>query len=256
MLEDAVLSRCHAQETKARIGLIIPSSNRMTEPQFHRYAPAGIAVHVARVQMTGRHKKPIAQLLDDVGRAASSLGDAKCNPVVFHCTGTAMAEGKAGEAALVERAGKESGAHCFSVAQAILEALEAMGMRRLVLFSPYPQEVNDHEKEFFAEHGIAVVKDVALNLPPSDGYIREPVATWIALARENARVAADGFFLSCTNTTQIEAIETIERETGKPVVNSNQAVLWACLNRIGGAGGVRRVAGLGRLFAPAEMAVA
>ena len=252
-LEDAVVSRCHAVDTKARIGLIIPSSNRMTEPQFHRYAPAGVAIHVARVQMTGRHKKPIAQLLDDVGRAASSLSDAKCNPVVFHCTGTAMAEGAAGEAALVARAAKESGAACFSVAQAILDALKAMSMRRLVLFSPYEQATNDHEKEFFAEHGIDVVKDVALNLPPSDGYIREPVTTWIALAREHARVPADGFFLSCTNTTQIEAIETIERETGKPVVNSNQAVLWACLKRIGGD---TRMSGLGRLFARTEMAAA
>ncbi len=253
-LEEAVISRCHAQETKARIGLIIPSSNRMTEPQFHRYAPAGIGVHVARVQMTGRHKKPIAQLLDDVGSAASSLGDARCNPVVFHCTGTSMAEGTAGEAALVQRAAKESGAPCFSVAQAILEALKAMGMRRLALFSPYPQSTNDHEKEFFAEHGIEVVKDVALNCAASDDYIRVPVTRWIELAREHARVPADGFFLSCTNTTQIEAIETIERETGKPVVNSNQAVLWACLKRIGGTHDVPRIPALGRLFAQAELA--
>ena len=55
-LEDAIASRCHAHETRARIGLIIPSSNRMTEPQFHRYAPAGVSVHVARVQMTGQYK--------------------------------------------------------------------------------------------------------------------------------------------------------------------------------------------------------
>src|SRR5262249_51581501 len=46
-LENAVISRCHADETRSRIGLIIPSSNRMTEPQFHRYAPAGAAVHIA-----------------------------------------------------------------------------------------------------------------------------------------------------------------------------------------------------------------
>ena len=252
-LEEAVISRCHAPETKARIGLIIPSSNRMTEAQFHRYAPAGVGVHVARVQMTGRHKKPIAALLDDVGRAASSLGDAKCSPIVFHCTGTAMAEGSAGEAALVQRAAKESGAPCFSVAQAILDALKAMGMRRIVLFSPYPQAVNDHEKEFFAEHGIEVVKEVALHCPASDDYIRVPVTKWIELAREHARVPADGFFLSCTNTTQIEAIETIERETGKPCVNSNQAVLWTCLKRIGG---VPRIPGLGRLFAQTELATA
>ena len=47
--------------------------------------------------------------------------------------------------------------------------------------------------------------------------------------------------------------EIHERETGKPVVNSNQAVLWACLQRIGGD---TRVPGLGRLFAQSERAAA
>lgn len=255
-LEDAVVSRCHAQETRARIGLIIPSSNRMTEAQFHRYAPAGIGVHVARAQMTGRHRKPIAQLLDEVGRAASALGDARCNPVVFHCTGTSMAEGLEGEKALVARAARESGAECFSVAQAILEALNALTMRRVVLFSPYPQATNDHEKEFLAEHGVEVVRDIALNVGLSDDYIRVPVTRWIECARETARVPADGFFLSCTNTTQIEAIDAIERESGRPCVNSNQAVLWSCLRRINGAAGVPRIPGLGRLFAQPALATA
>jgi maleate cis-trans isomerase len=239
-----------------RIGLIIPSSNRMTEPQFHRYAPAGVAIHVARVQMTGRHKKPIAALLDEVGRAASALGDARCNPVVFHCTGTSMAEGLEGEAALVRRVAQESGATSFSTAQAILEALKALELRRVVLFSPYPQATNDHEKEFLAEHGIEVVRDVALNVGASDDYIRVPVTRWIELAREHARVVADGFFLSCTNTTQIEAIETIEREIGKPAVNSNQATLWAALKRAPAFGAVPRIPGLGRLFAQTEPAAA
>ena len=43
---------------------------------------------------------------------------------------------------------------------------------------------------------------------------------------------ADGIFLSCTNTTQIEAVAAIEQALGKPVVNSNQAVLWGCLKRL------------------------
>ena len=255
-LEDAVASRCHAHETRARIGLIIPSSNRMSEAQFHRYAPAGVAVHVARVQMTGRHRKPIAALLDDVGRAASALADARCDPIVFHCTGTSMAEGLEGEAALVRRVAKESAAAAFSTAQAILETLKALGLRRVVLFSPYPQATNDHEKEFLAEHGVEVVRDVALNVGTSDDYIRVPVTRWIDLAREHASIAADGFFLSCTNTTQIEAIESIERETGKPVVSSNQATLWAALKRAPAFGAMPRIPGLGRLFAQAEAAIA
>jgi maleate cis-trans isomerase len=252
-LEDAVISRCHAPETRGRIGLIIPSSNRMTEAQFHRYAPAGIGIHVARVQMTGRHKKPIAALLDDVGRAASALGDARCDPVIFHCTGTSMAEGPQGEAALVARTARESGATSFSTAQAIVEALQEMRMRRVVLFSPYLQATNDHEREFLGHHGIDVVRDVALHVGSSDEYIKVPVTRWTELARDHAGIEADGYFLSCTNTTQIEAIETIERETGKPAVNSNQAALWAALKRMNGP--VPRIPGLGRLFAQAEVAV-
>ena len=131
-----------------------------------------------------------------------------------------------------------------------------MAMRRVVLLSPYAQAVNDHEREFLAEHGIAVVHDVALNVGSSDEYIRIPVARWIELAREHAHAPADGFFLSCTNTTQIEAIDTIERETGKPAINSNQATLWAALRRIPALGNVPRLPGLGRLFTRMEAAVA
>src|SRR5262249_57254919 len=101
-----------------------------------------------------RDTKPIAQLLDDIGRAASSLADARCKLIVFHCTGTAMAEGKEGEAALVRRVAEEGGAVALSTAQAIVEALREMSMRRLVLLSPYPQVVNDHEREFLAQHDI------------------------------------------------------------------------------------------------------
>ena len=55
---------------------------------------------------------------------------------------------------------------------------------------------------------------------------------WTRLAKENDRSDADGIFLSCTNTRQIEAIADIEKMLGKPVVNSNQAVLWGCMRRL------------------------
>ena len=61
----------------------------------------------------------------------------------------------------------------------------------------------------------------------------------------NRRAEADGYFLSCTATTMIDAIEDVERCLDKPVVNSNQAVLWAALRRLQITG---PIAGLGRLF--------
>ena len=73
---------------------------------------------------------------------------------------------------------------------------------------------------------------------------------WTELARQHDRRDADGIFLSCTNTTQIEAIAGIEHALGKPVVNSNQAVLWGCMKRLKSkVGAVKPMPQLGRLMA-------
>lgn len=224
---------------RARLGLIIPSSNRLSEPQFRRFLPANVALHTTRLQMTGRHNKPLPALLDDVARAASALADAKCDVIVFHCTANSMEHGLSGERRILDAIEASSKASALSTAQAVVEALRASSIRKLVLISPYIQSHNDHEKSYLAELGFETVHDVALALPPSDGYIAAPPSTWYEVARTNHRSEADGYFLSCTNTTQIDALATIEAELGKPVINSNQATIWAAQKRLGEKIGLR-----------------
>ena len=76
-----------------------------------------------------------------------------------------------------------------------------------------------------------VARDVALNLPVSE-YSEVTPARWQEIARMNDVQTADGIFLSCAATTQIEAVAAIEKELGKPVINSNQSVLWGVLKRL------------------------
>ena len=46
----------------ARIGLIIPSSNRMVEGEMVRHLPPGyVAPHVARLRMTGAHRVTLSK---------------------------------------------------------------------------------------------------------------------------------------------------------------------------------------------------
>ena len=232
----------------ARIGLIIPSSNRLTEPQLRHFAPPELGIHVTRLQMTGKWNRPLSQLTEDIERAASALADAKVDIIVFHCTGHAMEAGPEADARTRERIARATGIEAMSTASAIGEAIAALGVKRLILMTPYEQDVNDHEIDYLRQIGVTVVHDVALALPGSDNYLAQPPERWVQLAAEHARADADGYFLSCTNTTQIEAIAPIERRLGKPVVNSNQAVLWACLKRLRHKlGAVQPAPGLGRL---------
>ncbi len=234
---------------RARVGLMIPSGNRLTEPQFRHFLPRDIGVHVTRLQMTGKYSKGLAPLLVDVERAAAALADAKCDLIVFHCTANSMEHGPEGEQKILEAVRRGSGAEAMSTAQAVVEALRVSGIRKMVLVTPYVQSHNDHEIEYLSALGFETVHDVALDVPASQGHLSVSPARWLDIVRANSRDEADGYFLSCTNTTQIDTIGILEPELGKPVINSNQATMWASLKRLSGKlGGMPGVSGLGGLM--------
>jgi maleate isomerase len=219
-------------KAQARIGLIIPSSNRLTEPQFNHYAPSGVDIHVTRLRMTGKFRKPLNELKPALVEASEALSDVNPGIIVFHCTANSMENGLTHEAAIVEIIEQASGCATLTTAQAITQAFDHFAIKKLVLISPYVQATNQHEVHYLKEAGYTVVHELGLGLE-SHGYSAVTPEEWKRIVRENARADADGYFLSCTNTRMIEAVPEIEREMDKPVVSSNQATLWACLKRLG-----------------------
>ena len=233
-------------EPRARIGLIIPSSNRLTEPHFHRYAPEGVQTHVTRLRMTGPHRAPLLDLLPKIGKAAAMLADARCDVIVFHCTASSTESGRDGEARVVETIREATGVPATTTGGALLDALAALDARRVVALSPYMQESSARETAFLEEAGIEVIRERSLNLSSSDEYLAVTPADWLRLIEEESVASADAYLLSCTNIHSLDIIDSAERRCGKPVVASNQATLWTCLRMCGLSD---TVLGLGRLFA-------
>ncbi len=213
----------------ARIGMIIPSVNSITEPQFARFAPPGLTVHVARARVAGPWKRPLPEMREEIATAAQLLSDIAPDLIVFHCTDTSMSQGPQGEGRILDIVRDASGVEALATSRLVRDALEALGLRKLVLLSPYKS--NGAVIAYLEASGFTVMHDVSLELEPLE-FARVSPAQWAELACKHDRPDADGIFLSCTNTTQMEAIADIERTLGKPVVNSNQAVLWSCLRRL------------------------
>jgi len=195
--------------------------------------------------MTGKWHRPLPELKGSIAEAARAISDTKPAVIVFHCTATSMEEGLAGEAHIVEEIQRSSGCPTITTGQAVREALRHMGVKKLVLISPYVKKTNQLEHHYMREAGFEVIHDLGLGLFGGDQYITVTPERWKEIVLENARPEAEGYFLSCTNTTMIEVIEECEQRLNRPVVTSNQATLWACLQRLGLA---RYITGLGRLF--------
>ena len=148
-----------------------------------------------------------------------------------------------GGAAWAARIGPVSPTSDRGIDHAIRLALAAPEARA---HQPVREDYNEHEIEFLGEAGYQVVHDLGLGLTGGgDEYLRITPRQWADLTVEHRRAEADGYFLSCTATSMIDAIEEVERRLDRPVVNSNQAVLWAALRRLEIT---EPIGGLGRLF--------
>jgi maleate isomerase len=216
-----------------RIGLIIPSSNRMVEGEMVRSLPPGFVAHIARLRMTGTHRMSIDELLPRVEQASATLIDARCDVVVFHCTANSTAEGLDGEAKLLAALKHAGAPQATTTATAIRSAFEALAARRIVLLTPYSAHVTEEEASFLAKAGYEVVYARGFALKGSDDYCATPPRFWRDRTIEAARPEADAYLLSCANISTFPIIAEIEQKLDRAVVTSNQAVIFHALLLLG-----------------------
>ncbi|MBI4336760.1 MAG: aspartate/glutamate racemase family protein [Chloroflexi bacterium] len=222
------------QET-LRLGLLIPPVNTVMEDDFNAWKPQGVCVHAHRL-----YRSRAVTTLNDLGEMAQHLEEsvrllAMARPalIIYGCTSGSLMGGVGWERGLEERIQKTTGVPAVTTATAVVEALRAMGMRRLAVATPYIDEINERERTFLEGHGFTVLSLESLGYAESYKIPSTDPETVYNLGRSADRPEADGLFISCTNFPTLEVIDRLEQALGKPVVTSNSTSLWACLRRLG-----------------------
>jgi maleate isomerase len=217
----------------ARVGLIIPSSNRMVEQEMAPAFPAGVTAHVTRLRMTGAHRLAFEELLPRIEEAAQALVDARCDAVAFHCTANSMQGGTAGEGEILAALEGAGARRVTTTITAISRALDALAARRIVLVTPYSGATTEHEAEFLRAAGYDVLSAQGFALDGSDAYCAAPPSFWRDRVLAAQRADADAYLVSCANISVFGVIAELERRLGRPLVTSNQAVIWDTLRLLG-----------------------
>jgi arylmalonate decarboxylase len=241
------LSLYSAYGWRGRIGLIAPSTNTTLEPEFYRMCPEGIAIHASRVYQAGRQEPSSYHLMaEDIGTAATLLATSEVGVVAFGCTScTYFVPPDAVRTTMREKAG----CHPVLTADAVLEAMRAMNLKRIAVVGPRTEFVTEKEIAFLTEEGFEIVASRCLGLGATEeerrsiGRVPPEVVHQLAVSVDSADVEA--IFVSCTQLPTLRVIEPIERALRKPVITSNQATMWRCLRALKFS---ESVPGFGRLL--------
>ena len=230
---------------RARLGFVLLATEQTVEDDVMRLCPAGVGAHFTRAaipdSITSETLAAQADLLADCARTL--LPDGSLDVVCYACTSGSLVIGEERVFAELNRGAPK--AKATSLISGVIRALRAVGARRIVVATPYLDEVNRREVDYLEAAGFDVLALGGLELEKDSDMVRVAPDFIAEFALSLDRADADAIFVSCGALRTLDVIGEIEARAGKPAICSNQAMIWDCLRL---AGVDDRIEGFGRLL--------
>ena len=230
---------------RAKLGFILMSTDLAAEADFYSMTPEGVAVHITRLKTNDyTTNETLSRHIEFMADAASRIQpDTRPDVISYSCTSGSIV---IGEQRVMEEIQKGAPwAIPMTLVTGVVEALNELNARKIVVGTPYLDEINTSEAQFLYDKGFDVLDIQGLNLETGIEFGTVTPDYWVRFALEIDQPEADAIFLSCGGIRALEVVEEIEQKAGKPVVTSNQAQFWSCLRK---AGIDDRIKGFGQIF--------
>jgi maleate isomerase len=230
---------------RAKLGFILMSTDLAAESDFIDMVPDGVGIHITRLKTDDlTTNETLAHHIDEMADAASRIQpDAKPDVICYSCTSGSIVNGE--ENVMAEITKGAPYAKPMTIATGVVDALRELGVKKIVVGTPYIDEINTAEADFLVDKGFEILDIQGLNLTTGLEFGYVTPAYWKKFALEIDHSEADAIFLSCSGIRALEVVDEIEAIVNKPVITSNQAQMWSCLRR---AGIDDKIIGFGRIF--------
>ena len=220
---------------RKRIGVILPSINNVLETNLGTLAPEGCTYHTTRMPVGSTSVESLRNMNQSVEQCAELLSSCGMDVLAYCCTSGSFIEGPGYDQKIISMIENKAGIPTVATSAASVEAMKFLGLKRISVVTPYPDDVNARIPAFFEGTGFEIVNIAGRGLGSvkSIDICNDPVDEIEKFAIDNFDPSADGLFMSCTAWNALSVVERVEQAIGRPVVTANQATIWAAFRKLG-----------------------
>lgn len=223
---------------RLKLGHITPSCNSVLETMTVSMSTAladRVSHHFTRIAV-----RNISLSEEDLGQfapermldAARLLADAHMNAIVWNGTSGAW-NGLEADEDICHRIEAELGIPASTSTLAQMEAMADYGLLRYGLAVPYTSDVADRMVEVFDAHGVTCVGLAAAGRSGGAAMADLTPDAVCDLLRAADHPDAQCIVLSCTGVAGAQLVDCMERELGKPILDTIAVTLWKGLRLVG-----------------------
>ena len=234
------------KEFNPKIGLITLSTDLTMESDFYSIINnLPIDVFVNRIKnYNPLTKENLLKMYDQLESVTKDiLPNEKINTIAYGCTSGTIAIGKEKIKEKIQIA--KPGCYITTPITSAIKAINKMKIKKIAIFTPYPDSVNKSVFEYFSKEKIEVLSFSSFNLD-SDLEIGKVDPNYLLEVLTKMEISdAEGLFVSCTALPVLKILDQVETKIKKTVLSSNQTLIWDSIRSVGYNS---PVSGYGKLF--------
>lgn len=229
---------------RGQIAVMSFTTSPSLERDFNKYMPDGVAVLTDRVLAEKIDEAGLVAVEERAVESARKMSTADIDLYIFACTSGSLIKGIGYDQHLIRRLEEASGVKCLTTSTAIVKALHTLGAKKIVVSTPYCDEVNVIEKKFLEDSGFEVLDIKGLGITDPKLIPKVGIDQLYRQTKSMDCGGADAVFISCAGLCFLDYVPMLEEAVGVPLVTSIQATIWMALRELG----MPDVLPLGQLF--------
>ena len=237
---------------RLKIGVLIPSTNTIVEPEFFAMLPAGVTAHAGRMLVSQPNTSTDAlyqhlstQMFDALEPTVSNLVTCLPGHLALCMSAMAFGGGTEGDESLRNKLETMTGIPVSTGPSAMMAALRALNAVRVVVLSPFQQASHEEAVRYFEQAGLEVVGSYTFMAQSTIAIAKFGPDEIRAAIVDNDSDRADVVIQVGTNMRMARLAAATEWWLGKPVLHINTVMAW---NAMRSSGIEDRVEGFGSLL--------
>ena len=114
-----------------------------------------------------------------------------------------------------------------------VNALKHLSLKKISIFTPYPQPINEKVINYFKNEGFDVQSFASFNMESDLDIGKIDPNYLLEVLTKMDTVNAEALFISCTALPALEIIQKLENKIKKIVLSSNQTLIWDSIRSVG-----------------------
>ena len=215
----------------ARLGLIILQSDETIEQEIRTTLPSNISINHSRIPCNKIvSSENLSQMQIDLPTASELLPKITYDSIGYACTSGATIIGSSEVEKLINS--KQESRLVTDPIKATKEALINLNCHNIAFVSPYEKSVTEAMRLNLHQDGFKIKDQISFNETDDTVVARIAEEDCLKAIIDIGRNDVDAIFISCTNLKTFNIIDKAEKILQKPVISSNQALIWHMLKSL------------------------